>query len=546
VKKLLLVSVVIILVAGIALAGCTKEAAPITPSATTTPTSTTAPTTTVKPTTPTTTTAPTTPTAPTTSQYGGTFRIADAAVPTQAGLGWMAQSSMYWGHPRSYMFFDTLLECDSKGIIKPRLATEWNVAPDSKSITLALRQGVKFHDGSDFNAEVAKWNLDEAIEGKVGYCSEFLSVDKVDDYTIRINVTNYDNTMLNTFACAFMMSKAAYDKNGKEWMLWNPVGTGPFKFVSYELNTVIKGVKFDDYWQQGKPYLDAIEMHSIADPMTRSAAFEAGEVHAVICLTLSKTEHDLQQKGYDVITSTIGFIGLLPDSKNSESPFANIKVRQALEYAIDRDAIVKTCTWGFGVPTYQFAPPGAPYYITDLPARTYDPDKARQLLAEAGYPDGFQAKIIAFAGGIPQDALVAVQGFLSKVGIEIELNIGDVATFMGYVYQGWENGLCGIPLSLQANANVSLRDLVVQNSVMLVSTLRPAELEKLFLASAATREYDPALVQKIIQFIFDDAMFMPLYGVPGGTVVNPSVHDTGFGSWQSSSGWEPADLWLSK
>jgi ABC-type transport system substrate-binding protein len=391
-----------------------------------------------------------------------------------------------------------------------------------------------------------KWNLDEAIQGKVGYCSEFLSVEKVDDYTIRINVSNYDNTMLNTLACAFMMSKAAYEKNGKDWMLWHPVGTGPFKFVSYELNTVIKGVKFDDYWQEGKPYLDAIEMHSIADPMTRSAAFEAGEVDAVICLTLAKTEHDLQQKGYDVITSTMGFIGLLPDSKNSESPFADIKVRQALEYAIDRDAIVKACTWGFGVPTYQFAPPDAPYYITDLPARTYDPDKARQLLAEADYADGFKVKIIAFTGGIPQDVLVAVQGFLSKVGIEVELNIGDVATFMGYVYQGWENGLCAIPLSLQANANVSLRDLVVQNSVMLVSTLRPAELEKLFLASAAAREYDPALVQKVIQFIFDEAMFMPLYGVPGGTVVHPNVHDTGFGSWQSSSGWEPADLWLSK
>jgi peptide/nickel transport system substrate-binding protein len=545
-KKLLLVLVAAILVIGIALAGCAEEAAPTTPSATTTPTPTTAPTTTAKPTTPTTTTAPTTPTAPTTSKYGGTFRIADAAVPTQAGLGWMAQSPMYWGHPRSYMFFDTLLKCDSQGNIKQCLATDWNIAPDSKSVTLKLRQGVKFHDGSDFNAEVAKWNLDEAIQGKVSSCKDFLSVDKIDDYTIQINVTNYDNTMLNTLACAFMMSKAAYEKNGKDWMLWHPVGTGPFKFVEYELNTAVKGVRFDDYWQEGKPYLDAIEMDSIADPMTRSAAFEAGEVDAVICLTLAKTEHDLQQKGYDIFTGNVNIISLLPDSKNSGSPLANLKVRQALEYAINREAIVNTCTWGFGVPAYQMAAPGAPYYITDLPARTYDPDKAKQLLVEAGYADGFKTKIIAFAGGIPQDVLVAVQGFLSKVGIDVELNIGDVATFMGYMYQGWENGMCAIPLSLHANPNVSLRDLVVQTSIMGVSMLRTAELEDQFLASAAAKEYDPALVQKVIQLIFDEATFLTIYGVPGGTVSQPYVHDAGFNTGQTSSAWEPADLWLSK
>jgi peptide/nickel transport system substrate-binding protein len=343
-----------------------------------------------------------------------------------------------------------------------------------------------------------------------------------------------------------MMSKAAYDKNGKEWMLWNPVGTGPFKFVSYELNTVIKGTKFNDYWQKGKPYLDAIEMHSIADPMTRSAAFEAGEVDAVICLTLSKTEYDLQQKGYDIFTGNVNFISLLPDSKNNKSPFANLKVRQALEYAINRDAIVKTCTWGFGVAAYQLAAPGTPYYITDLPARTYNPDKARQLLAEAGYPDGFKTKIIAFAGGIPQDVLVAVQGFLSKVGIDVELKIGDVATFMGSMYQGWENGMCAIPLSVHANPNVSLRDLAMQTSIMGVSTLRTAELEEQFLTSAAARNYDPALVQKVIQSIFDNATFIPIYGVPGGTIAQPYVHDAGFNTGQTSSGWEPADLWLSK
>jgi peptide/nickel transport system substrate-binding protein len=380
----------------------------------------------------------------------------------------------------------------------------------------------------------------------VSFCLDFLSVEAIDDYTIQINISNYDNTMLNTLASAFMMSKAAYEENGQEWMLWNPVGTGPFKFVTYELNTVIKGVKFENYWQDGKPYLDAVEMHSIADPMTRTAAFEAGEVDAVICLTLAKTEYDLQQKGYKIFTGNINMISLLPDSKNSESPLADQKVREALDYAIDREAIVNTCTWGFGTPAYQMATPDLPYYITDLSARTYDPDKAMELLAEAGYSDGFDTKIIAFTGGIPQDVLVAVQGYLSKIGVDVELSIGDTSTFMGAMYGGWENGMCAIPLSMHANPNVSLRDLVLQTSIMGVSMLRTPDLEEAFMASAAVKEYDPALVRDVIQALFDNATFSLIYGVPGGTVSQNYVHDAGFNSGQTTSAWNPADLWLSE
>jgi peptide/nickel transport system substrate-binding protein len=192
------------------------------------------------------------------------------------------------------------------------------------------------------------------------------------------------------------------------------------------------------------------------------------------------------------------------------------------------------------------ATPDLPYYITDLPARTYNPDKAMELMAEAGYSDGFDTKIIAFTGGIPQDVLVAVQGYLSKIGIDVELSIGDTSTFMGAMYGGWENGMCAIPLSMHANPNVSLRDLVLPTSIMGVSMLRTPDLEETFLVSAAAKEYDPALVRDVIQALFNNATFSLVYGVPGGTVSQNYVHDAGFNSGQTTSAWNPGELWLSE
>ena len=130
-----------------------------------------------------------------------------------------------------------------------------------KSITFNLRKGVKFHDGSDFNAEVAKWNLDNMIKAEASAFASWASVDIIDDYTIRVNFTKWQSTLPMSFAegnpWAPMVSKAAFEKNGLEWMRANPVGTGPFKFESFQLDASLKVVRNPDYWIKGKPYLDA-------------------------------------------------------------------------------------------------------------------------------------------------------------------------------------------------------------------------------------------------------------------------------------------------
>jgi ABC-type transport system substrate-binding protein len=343
-----------------------------------------------------------------------------------------------------------------------------------------------------------------------------------------------------------MVSKAAFDKVGIEGLRWNPVGTGPFKFDSYERDVVLKVSRFEDYWQEGKPYLDAIEAIFIIDPLTASASFEAGEADAVGG-DVAKVLYDLQQKGYEILKTYTGAITLIPDSKNPDSILADRKVRQAIDYAIDRDAIVKARGFGLWTTTYQFASPDASGYIKDLPARIYDPEKARQLLAEAGYPEGFDIKIIGDSSTTDKEATVAVQGFLSKVGINAQLDWVDFAGFVQYVMGGWENAFLSCANGFSAaNLNEGIDFVWSQSAAFFPSVLKTDELQRLIDESMSSRDYDPVLVQKVLRYIHDEAMFLPLYCISRGHAIQPYVHDSGFYTKLGWTQWTPADCWLSK
>ena len=131
--------------------------------------------------------------------------------------------------------------------------------------------------------------------------------------------------------------------------MWNPVGTGPFKFVSYERGSKLTFTKWEGYWQKGLPYLDGIEYLFIRDPMTQQAAMRASgseKVH-VLCVTSGEQAAMMKAQGFEVLTMPIGPVSLMPDSNNADSPLSKKKVRQAISYAINRDAIVKARGFGF-------------------------------------------------------------------------------------------------------------------------------------------------------------------------------------------------------
>jgi peptide/nickel transport system substrate-binding protein len=480
-----------------------------------------------------------------TPKRGGTLKIAESMFP--ANLGWVGEPT--WGvhTSTSSLFLDTVLKVDANNGIHPNLATESIVAPDLKSITFTLRKGVKFHDGSDWNASAAKWNFDILINAKTSEWAKASSSEIIDDYKVKVNLSSYTNNILTSMGGTYMVSKAAYDSHGggkdaEAWMRSNPVGTGPFKLASYQPNVSVKGTRFDGYWQQGKPYLDSVEIYLVSDPMTRAQSLQAKEMD-VDAGNISKIEADLKAQGYPVFMSYLSISCLVPDSATATSPLGNLKVRQAIDYAIDRDAIVKSLGFGFTSSLYQFAIPGSSVYISDLAPRVYNPDKAKQLLAEAGFPNGFKTKILGSTSTTNKDAMTAVQNYLGKIGISVDLNMIDHPTYTDQTRKGWE-GFAAASKLVSANMNFAFSVSFMPPAQP--SMAKPEDYQALNKAAASAKDYDPALTKKVVQYMYDNALINCLYADPRVDITQAYVKDPGFFSESGALNWEPQDAWLNK
>ncbi|HSW57566.1 MAG TPA: ABC transporter substrate-binding protein, partial [Dehalococcoidales bacterium] len=289
-----------------------------------------------------TTAAPSTTSKPAiTPQVGGTLRIIWSNPPA-SGFGWGPKIFGGEGFPADPAM-EPLMDGKFIGGFEPRLATDYKVSSDGLSITFTLRQGVKFHDGTDFNAEAVKFNVDAMIKaGKYG--KNILSCDVTNSNTVSIKLARFENISLGTVAGTVIASPTAVQKNGENWAAINAVGTGPFKQVSYEPDVKIRLERWDGYWGQ-KAYLDAIEGTFIADRMTQIMAMKSGAGDATHSRQ-AKTTSELTQAGLKVLQNFMGMVALNLNSRDENSPFYDVRVRMATEYAINKNALVKTL--GFG------------------------------------------------------------------------------------------------------------------------------------------------------------------------------------------------------
>ena len=294
---------------------------------------------------------------------------------------------------------ESLFRLDKDGQAVPWLATGWKTDSSGKTITLTLRRGVKFHDGTDFNAEAAKWNLDQAISAKQFGSVLIDSVDLVDPYTIRINLKERDNTSLGMLCYSYigmMISPTAFKTKGEDWVISNPVGTGPFRFVSWEKDVKITFRKFDGYWQKGKPYLDGIENMIIYDKVVGGLSFKTGETDCVY-----RTHYEdiagTRKRGTESIASWVAFAsptaGAIPDSADPNSPFAKLKVRQAVAYAIDTQGMVKAILAGEGVGCTQWMFPGHWAYNPGIIGLSLQPGEGKTASGRSGLSQWLQDQV---------------------------------------------------------------------------------------------------------------------------------------------------------
>ncbi|MBN2061161.1 MAG: ABC transporter substrate-binding protein [Deltaproteobacteria bacterium] len=480
-------------------------------------------------------------------QYGGTVRFIYHFSPA-INIGWPqdthANADEYC---MNFVYTEPLVLYKADTSVDPWLATSWDIATDYKSITFHLRKGVKFHDGTDFNADAVKFNFDAAIKAGKHNTTKWESVEVLDDYTVRLNLKEFQNTIWADLMASesMIVSPTPIREKGVDYARENPCGTGPFKFVGYARDEYVKFEKNPDYWQPGKPYLDKIEFYTVVDEMTYQNVLKAGKGE-ILGLVGGKTMSDMKKAGFLAFPELGGTDFMSFDTANADSKFSDIRVRQAMEHAINKKAIADALGHGFSYPNNQLPSPFLPHHDPSLPQLGYDLEKAKELLTAAGFPNGFNTKWITppWFG----DAPLIIQESLKKIGVNLVLEPVTNAKYWEIARTGWKDAILAGSVAPDPNFAANFRRTFPPYGNLHVSVKYPDGIKELLdKALAAT---DPA-VQKQLNFdlvrkIDDDKTFVFYVTNCRGYVVAPHVHNGHFFEGAQYNYFSPADLWLSK
>jgi len=519
-----------------------------TPTATTPkPTQTTAPPTSPSSTPTVTTTTPkptqTTPPATATPKKGGIMKV--AGPPDPGGpFGWPADI-IGPAAATAQPCLETLYRQLADGSYVPWLATSYDLSPDKLTITFHLRQGVKFHDGTDFNADAVKFNFDAIIASHMQ--PFWSSTEVVDTYTLKLQLTSWSNLILGSFGDASSIaSPTAYKTNGKDWADVHPVGTGPFVFDSYQPNTKSTFKRFDGYWNAPKPYLDGIEIDYIMDPLTLKAAMQSGDLD-MTNISLGQQQIDFQNAGFNVSVNPMTTYVLVPDTANPDSPFANLAVRQAVECAIDRDAMAKGLSFGTWVAPYQIPPPTNGAYDPNFKGGLkYDPAKAKTLLASAGFGSGFNTAIISQPASRQSDVEAALQSYLNAVGIKTTLKDVDQGTFVNYQANGWQDAMMISPIAAFGNYNATLNFYFGSTSTQFKSWKLTDQFLSLLQTSLLADTPDVNLIRAVTNYVTNNSLIIPVSQSGLGFAFAKYVKDGGFNERGFPTNWNMESVWLDK
>ncbi len=358
--------------------------------------------------------------------------------------------------------FDQLLEYKPGTTnVGPGLATGYTLSNSGKTYTFTLRQGVKFQDGTPFNAQAVVQDLDRELNPHNKYyvlnepgVASFISFTyglvtsykAVNANTVRITLSRAFAPFPASLAMVWssIMSPAAVRKYGALGVLQHPVGTGPYRFVEWVKGDHITVDANPSYWGP-KPHIQRIVFQIVPEGSVRVLKLQRGEAQIDADVTTRDYQSALGNAHIKILTQpgqTLNGIGMTVDVKPLNDP----RVRQALNYAVDRQALAKFLFKGLGTPMNSYLPPPVPGYDASLPGYNYNPIKAKQLLAAAGYPHGFSTTLLAYqnprgynpAGG---DLAVAVQQELKAVGVTANIQLMDFIAFLHKTRSGSYHGM---------------------------------------------------------------------------------------------------------
>jgi peptide/nickel transport system substrate-binding protein len=369
-------------------------------------------------------------------KYGGTLRVAFEADVTGFDPAVPSLQNYYVNQN----LFNTLVRLDEKLEFVPELAESWDIRDHGKVYLFHLRRGVKFHDGTDFDAVAAKWNLDRIIQDEKAPAHRFFanveSSDVLDSHTLRIIMRYPTTTLLSALATNGTGLQIISPTSEKTWgkdVLRHPSGTGPFRFVTWEQNARIVLERNPHYFKPGLPYLDRLEYRVMKEGVTRVAALRAGEVEFVNWVPRESVERLSKDPKIRVLQG--------PESSHlytnftvTRKPFDDVRVRKALiGYGLNRPAIAKAAMLGYATPSISFVSPGAKGHLDLAEAYPYNPERARALLKEAGFDEKNPLRYTIMTHGaepsLPTIATI-IKTQMAALGVEVSVEVIDRPVFL--------------------------------------------------------------------------------------------------------------------
>ncbi|WP_051348776.1 ABC transporter substrate-binding protein [Peribacillus kribbensis] len=375
----------------------------------------------------------------------------DVLDPQRAG-GWVTFRVNYQIH-ESLVTEDLSTSNEKTPSLKPGLAEKWSVSADGLTYTFHLRKGVRFHDGTPFNSKAVEFNIRRAWDkdfkyydtrsaGQLASTYQYLKEVKViDDDEIQLVMDQPFAPFLRMLAQGGMgsggiLSPAALKKWGNDGYAEHPSGTGPFKFVERVRGEKIVLDTNENYWGK-KPHIDRVIFRPIPDPATRVLALESGEVD-IISVPPPDSVKVLKEKGFKVVDGNVPHVWYLALNMNNKE-MRNRKVREAISLAIDRKGMAEELLQKTVTPAKSVLSPANEAYAENFNGYEYNPEKAKYILKEAGYPDGFDTVFRTSVDGsgqlIPVQMAEWIQRDLDRIGINVKIETYEWISYLGVYYQ---------------------------------------------------------------------------------------------------------------
>lgn len=331
--------------------------------------------------------------------------------------------------------YETLVGMDETGAFRPLLATSWEISEDSRTYTFHLRSGLRFHDGTPCDAEAVRRSFLRAMDPDGGHVhpqffTNIAAIEVLAPETIRFSLREADAAFLALMASGDAVIVPAQ----KDDLFRHPVGTGPFRFERWDPGYQLRLVRNPFYWDPERPKVEALVFRFIPDVAAQLAALRNGEVDVLVEVTPEVAQAIAADPRFYVLSAPQDLVQILAINKLRE-PFGDLRVRQALAYAVDRGQLIELVALGYASPVGSHLAPGTPYYADMTWVYPHDPERARALLAAAGYPQGFTATLTLpsnYAFHVRTGEVLVAQ--LAQVGIRLNLKLMDWPTWLEQVY----------------------------------------------------------------------------------------------------------------